>query len=226
MPSGKRGRGGNEMRLSSRQLPSVLLAVFAVIWVALAIRPYYRQDWALENLLVAIALPLLTWSYQHWRFSNAAYLCLFIFFTLHIIGAHYTYSEVPYDQWLKALLGFSVNEALGFSRNHYDRFVHLVYGLLIALPSMELLQKRAPSKGLWIWLLPILFVSSHSVIYEMVEWAAAGIFGGDLGAAYLGTQGDVWDAQKDMFLASLGAVVGVSCWLVLRGAPAPSDAAH
>jgi putative membrane protein len=200
--------------------------VFAAIWVALAIRPYYRQDWVLENLLVAIALPLLTWSYQRWRFSNAAYLCLFVFFTLHIIGAHYTYSEVPYDQWLKALLGFSVNEALGFSRNHYDRFVHLVYGLLIALPSMELLQKRAPPQGLWIWLLPILFVSSHSVIYEMVEWAAAGIFGGDLGAAYLGTQGDVWDAQKDMFLASLGAVVGVSCWLVLRGAPAPSDAAH
>lgn len=214
------------MRLSSRQLPTILLAVFAVIWVALAIKPYYRQDWALENLLVAIALPLLTWSYQHWRFSNAAYLCLFIFFTLHIIGAHYTYSEVPYDQWLKALLGFSVNEALGFSRNHYDRFVHLVYGLLMALPSMELLQKRAPPRGFWIWLLPILFISSHSVIYEMVEWGAAAIFGGDLGVAYLGTQGDVWDAQKDMFLASLGAVVGVSCWLLLRGAPAPRDAAR
>lgn len=214
------------MRLSSRSLPSVLLAVFAVIWVALAIRPYYRQDWALENLLVAIALPLLTWSYQHWRFSNAAYLCLFTFFALHIIGAHYTYSEVPYDQWFKALLGFSFNEALGFSRNHYDRFVHLVYGLLIALPSMELLQKRAPPQGLWIWLLPILFISSHSVIYEMVEWAAAAIFGGDLGAAYLGTQGDVWDAQKDMFLASLGAVIGVSYWLLLRGAPAPRDATH
>ena len=212
------------MRLSSRQLPSILLAVFAVIWVALAIKPWYRQDWALENLLVAIALPLLARSYQHWRFSNAAYVCLFIFFTLHIIGAHYTYSEVPYDQWGKALLGFSLNEALGFSRNHYDRFVHLVYGLLIALPSMELLQKRAPPQGLWIWLLPVLFISSHSVIYEMVEWAAAVIFGGDLGVAYLGTQGDVWDAQKDMFLASLGAVVGVSYWLLLRGAPAPRDA--
>lgn len=214
------------MRLSSRQLPSILLAVFAVAWVALAIKPYYRQDWALENLLVAIALPLLAWSYQHWRFSNAAYLCLFIFFTLHIIGAHYTYSEVPYDQWLKALLGFSINDALGFSRNHYDRFVHFVYGLLIALPSMELLQKRAPPQGFWIWLLPILFVSSHSVIYEMVEWGAAAIFGGDLGAAYLGTQGDVWDAQKDMLLASLGAIVGVSCWLLLRGAPATPDAAR
>lgn len=214
------------MQVSSRQLPSILLAVFAVIWVALAIKPYYRQDWALENLLVAIAVPLLTWSYQHWRFSNAAYVCLFVFFTLHIIGAHYTYSEVPYDRWLEALLGFSVNEALGFARNHYDRFVHLVYGLLIALPSMELLQKRAPPQGLWIWLLPILFISSHSVIYEMVEWAAAAIFGGDLGAAYLGTQGDVWDAQKDMFLASLGAVVGVSCWLLLRGVPAPRDAAR
>jgi putative membrane protein len=214
------------MRLSSRQLPSILLAVFAVIWVALAIKPWYRQDWALENLLVAIAVPLLTWSYQRWRFSNAAYVCLFIFFTLHIIGAHYTYSEVPYDKWFKALLGFSLNEALGFSRNHYDRFVHLVYGLLMALPSMELLQKRAPPQGLWIWLLPVLFISSHSVIYEMVEWAAAVIFGGDLGVAYLGTQGDVWDAQKDMFLASLGAVVGVSYWLLLRGAPAPRDAAR
>lgn len=214
------------MRFTSQQLPPILLAVYAVLWVALAIAPYYRQDWALENLVVAVAATLLVWNYHRWRFSNAAYLCLFIFFTLHAIGAHYTYSEVPYDQWFNALLGFSVNEALGFSRNHYDRFVHFCYGLLIALPSMELLQKRAPPQGLWIWLLPILFVSSHSVIYEMVEWAAAAVFAGDLGAAYLGTQGDVWDAQKDMLLASFGAIVSVSCVLLLRGAPAPPDAAH
>jgi putative membrane protein len=194
----------------SRAAP-LLLAVFALFWLALAIEPRFRQDWALENALVAIAAPLLVWQYRRWwRFTVPAYVCLFIFFSLHIIGAHYTYSEVPYDEWARTLTGESLDKALGFTRNHYDRFVHFAYGLLLALPAVELLDRRAPPQGLWRWLLPVLFVSSHSVIYEMIEWAAAAVFGGDLGVAYLGTQGDAWDAQKDMFLASFGAAIGVT----------------
>jgi putative membrane protein len=194
-----------------------LLALFAVLWLALAIEPRFRQDWALENVLVVVAVPMLIWQYRHWwQFTLPAYVSLFVFFTLHVIGAHYTYSEVPYDVWSQSLTGHSLDRALGFSRNHYDRFVHFAYGLLLALPSVELLDRRAPPRGLWRWLLPILFVSSHSVIYEMIEWGAAAIFGGDLGVAYLGTQGDEWDAQKDMFLASLGAVIGVCTTRSLR----------
>lgn len=196
--------------------PAILFGVFLVTWALLAIKPLYRQDWLIENVLVFIAVPWLVWNYHRWRFSDTAYLCLFAFFILHIIGAHYTYSEVPYDHWFQSLTGLSLNEALGFDRNHYDRLVHFAYGLLIAPACVELLDRRAPPKGPWRWLLPVLFICSHSVIYEMIEWAAATVFGGELGAAYLGTQGDEWDAQKDMFLAALGAAVGVSATRLRR----------
>jgi putative membrane protein len=94
-------------------------------------------------------------------------------------------------------------------RNHYDRFVHFSYGLLLMPAAVELVEARMSPQGLWRWLTPLLFVMSHSVIYEMVEWAAATVFGGDLGVAYLGTQGDEWDAQKDMALATAGAVTAL-----------------
>jgi putative membrane protein len=195
----------------------VLFGVFVALWLALAIEPRYRQDWALENVLVAIAAPLLVWQYRHWwRFSSAAYACLFVFFSLHIVGAHHTYSEVPYDEWARSLTGHSIDHALGFERNHYDRLVHFAYGFLLALPAIELLDRRAPPRGPWRWLLPVLFIASHSVIYEMIEWIAAIVFGGELGVAYLGTQGDEWDAQKDMGLASLGAMIGVTFARLMR----------
>lgn len=187
--------------------PATLLGAFALIWFALAIRPLYRQDWLLENLLVLFAVPLFVATFRRLRFSNGAYAALFVFFVLHEIGAHYTYSLVPYDRWLEALTGHALNPALGFERNHYDRLIHFAYGLLILPASVELLDAVAPPRGVWRWLLPVLFVMSHSTIYELVEWGAAEVFGGDLGQAYLGTQGDIWDAQKDMALATLGAVL-------------------
>jgi putative membrane protein len=189
--------------------PLWLLTAFAAWWVALAIAPWYRQDWLLENLLVFVAVPLLVWSYPRLRLSDAAYTCLFVFLSLHAIGAHYTYSEVPYDRWAQALTGQTVSEALGFQRNHFDRLVHFLYGLLIAPAAIELLDARAPQRGMWRWLVPLLFMVSHSTIYELVEWGAAAVFGGDLDQAYLGTQGDIWDAQKDAALAAAGAVIGI-----------------
>jgi len=171
--------------------------------------PSYRQDWLLENLLVFVAIPLLVWSYSRLRLSNTAYTLLFVFFGLHAIGAHYTYAEVPYDRWAKALTDRTVSEALGLDRNQYDRLVHFAYGLLVTPAAIEVLDARAPQRGLWRWLVPLLFMVSHSTIYEMIEWAAAAVFGGDLGQAYLGTQGDVWDAQKDSAMAGLGAVIAV-----------------
>jgi putative membrane protein len=188
----------------SVRYPAVLLAAFAAIWAALAVAPWYRQDWLLENLIVLVAVPLFVVSYRRLRFSNLAYTCLFTFLVLHEIGAHYTYSEVPWRDWVNALAG-STGAAAG--RNDYDRLVHFCYGLLVLPLARELFAARAPARGLWGWLLPLLFVMSHSVIYELVEWVAAELFGGDLGVAYLGTQGDVWDAQKDMTLAAAGAVV-------------------
>lgn len=205
----------------SARYPLGLLATFLAWWLALAIAPVYRQDWLLENLLVFIAIPLLVLTYRRLRFSNAAYTLLFVFFVLHELGAHYTYSEVPYERWLQALSGGTPGEVPGFERNHYDRLVHFLYGLLITPAAIELLDARAPQRGLWRWLVPLLFMVSHSTVYELVEWGAAEVFGGDLGQAYLGTQGDVWDGQKDSALAALGALVSVA-WcrrrVALRGA--------
>jgi len=185
--------------------PLALLVVFTAIWIALAIAPWYRQDWLLENVIVFVAVPLFVVTSGRLRFSNLAYTCIFVFLVLHEVGAHYTYSEVPWRNWLSTVTG---EDATWAGRNHYDRFVHFCYGLLILPVAWELFAARASPRGLWRWLMPPLFVMSHSVIYELVEWIAAEVFGGDLGLAYLGTQGDVWDAQKDMALAAAGAFVG------------------
>jgi len=181
--------------------PLALLGAFAAIWTALAIAPWYRQDWLLENVVVFVAVGVFVKTYRSLRFSNFAYTCLFVFLVLHEIGAHYTYSEVPWREWLP--------DGGPAGRNHYDRFVHFCYGLLIFPAVWELFEARTSPRGLWRYLMPVLFVMSHSVIYEMIEWLAAELFGGELGVAYLGTQGDVWDAQKDMALAAAGALAGL-----------------
>jgi putative membrane protein len=201
---------------AGERFPAFLLMLFAILWVALAIAPRYRQDWLLENLVVLLAVPWLVWCHRRLRLSNLAYAAIFLFLALHEIGAHYTYSEVPYDRWARMLLGISPDQAFGLSRNHYDRVLHFLYGLLITPAAMELLAARASPRGIWRWILPVSFVMSHSVVYELVEWAAALVFGGDLGEAYLGTQGDPWDAQHDMLLAAMGSVLAV---LVLRRFP-------
>lgn len=192
----------------SGRYPVVLLAVFAAWWLALAIAPLDRQDWLLENVLVIIALPLLVISHRSMRLSNVAYTLLFLFLSLHEVGAHYTYSQVPYERWAQALLGTAPDDP-ELGRNQFDRCVHFLYGLLVTPAAIELLDARAAQRGCWRWLVPLLFMVSHSTVYEIIEWAAAATFGGDLGQAYLGTQGDVWDSQKDSALAALGALIAV-----------------
>lgn len=186
---------------------AVLLAAFCAGFVALGIAPSFREDWLLENLLVFLSVPTLVWAYPRLRFSNATYLWLFVFFSLHEVGAHYTYSLVPYRDWLPALAGTE--------RNHYDRLVHFAYGLLVTPALWEVFQAYSPGRAAWRWLLPATAMFGHSVIYEGIEWTAALIFGGDLGVAYLGTQGDPWDAQKDMALAALGTVLALA-WIAAR----------
>jgi len=209
-------------RTPSSATPGWLLAAYLCIWAGLAIAPRYRADWLLENIIVFIALPLFVRGARIRPLSDASYGCLFAFLLLHTIGAHYTYSEVPYDAWFRALSGQSLDDILGWERNNYDRLVHFAYGLLLLPASVELFDRVAPPRGLWRSLLPVLFIMSHSAIYELVEWGAAAAFGGDLGQAYLGTQGDVWDAQKDTTLATLGAITSMAI-IRLRAAGAPAS---
>lgn len=192
---------------ASARFGLTLLAVFAFAAIALGVAPRYRQDWLLENVIVLVAVPLLVLGWRRLRFSRGAYVALLVFLLLHEVGAHYTYSEVPYDEAFARLTGHSLNALLGLHRNHFDRAVHFLYGMLITPMAVELFARRAPPQGPWRWILPVSFVMSHSVIYELVEWLAALRFGGSLGTAYLGTQGDPWDAQQDMALAALGSVL-------------------
>jgi putative membrane protein len=187
-----------------------LAVLFALEWTALAINPRYRQDWALENALTVAFVAGLVLFRNRLPLSRLSYTALFIFLSLHSIGAHYTYSEVPYDEWTKALTGRSLGEVFGWQRNYYDRLVHFSYGFLFAYPLREILMRFAGARGIWSYYLPVAIASSTSLDYEVIEWGAASLFGGELGVAYLGTQGDVWDAQKDMILAVLGAILSMA----------------
>ena len=197
---------------SSDRYPRVLLGMYLAFWTALAIAPHYREDWLLENVLVVVALPLLVWSHRRIGFSHYALTALFVFFSLHAVGAYYTYSEVPWNAALKSLTGWDAMQSLDMQRNPFDRVVHFGYGLLVVPAVAELLDARGPLRGLWRQLVPVMFIMSNSELYEMIEWQAAETFGGDLGQAYLGTQGDIWDAQKDSLMAMLGAIVGLTIY--------------
>lgn len=195
---------------STRAVPAALLVAYGLIWGALAVAPKHRADWWLENVLVFVAIPLLVWASSRLRLRDRSYAALFVFFVFHAIGSHYTYSEVPIDAWCEAWFGFSPGAAFGAERNHYDRLVHFLYGLLAIPAALDIVDARAPTTRLWRWLLAVGFVTSHSLLYELIEWGAALVFGGDLRMAFLGTQGDVWDAQKDMALALLGSVIAAT----------------
>lgn len=191
-----------------------LLALYAAWWLWLAIAPKYRADWALENVLVVLALPILAAVYRD--LSRGALLAVFGFLLLHAVGAHYTYAEVPYDAWARAFTGGTVNGWFGLERNHFDRLVHFLYGLLVTPAAVELLRARAGLRGPWAGFIAFTFMAAQAGCYEIIEWLAAEIFGGELGQAYLGTQGDEWDSQKDSGLMVLGTIVALMVMAILR----------
>jgi putative membrane protein len=158
-------------------------------------------------VLLLLASP---WLLRRWPPSNASCLCITLFLMLHTLGGRYIYSFVPYDDWARALTGASLGERFGWSRNHYDRLVHFAFGLLSVLPVAEFQQRnRAASRGAslryaLIWVLGI------SCLYEIFEWLLTIMAAGDMADNYNGQQGDLWDPQKDMALAGLGAVLAAS----------------
>lgn len=202
----------------------VLLAAFAVFWLWMAIDPVNRHDWALENLLVLGVAAALLAARRHYRPSPTAATLIVVYLVLHEIGAHYTYAKVPYDAAWQALTGYSLNEAMGWQRNQYDRLVHFGYGLLLAYPFREVQMRLGLRPGLWSYLLPINLVLATSAIYELIEWMGAVALDGGLGRAFLAAQSDEWDAQKDMALAALGSLLAMGATALLQRAPAPARA--
>ena len=184
-----------------------LAVAFAIQWLLLAIAPRYRADWAIENALTVLCVAVLAVSYRRVPLSRTSYTCIALFLCVHSLGAHYTYSEVPYDTWFRAVTGRDLGELLEWRRNNFDRMVHFLYGLLLVYPIREVVVRATGLRGFWSYFLPMDLAMSSSATYELIEWGAAVVFGGNLGVAYVGAQGDPWDAQKDMSLAALGALL-------------------
>ncbi len=170
----------------------------------------YPADWYLENLLVLVAAIYLAATARVLPLSRFSYVLILVFLGFHEIGAHWTFAEVPYDEAARRWFGFSINETMGWTRNHYDRLVHFLYGFLLLRPMRETLASIYDTSGARGAVLSWVFMFATSSLYEQLEWAAALVFGGDLGQAYLGTQGDVWDAHKDTLLAALGAALALA----------------
>lgn len=179
----------------------ILLGIFLAIWVWSAVYPKYPQDWLLENVLVVLFLPIVFFGGRYFRLSQVSYTLLTVFMVLHIVGAHYTYAEVPF--------GYTLQQWLGASRNMYDRMVHFSFGFLFAYPIREIFLRLARVKGFWGYYLPFDVVLAGSAAYELIEWLAAVNVDPAAGIAFLGSQGDIWDAQKDMLAAGVGAVLAM-----------------
>ncbi len=189
----------SRIKPASGRLPPVLFLAYGLFWLWLAIEPYNRRDWVLENLLALAAVALLVLSYRRFRWSALSYCLITAFMTLHAIGAHYTYAEVPLGFWLKDLLGLS--------RNPFDRIVHFAYGAMLVYPMREWLMRLAGIRGIWSYYLPLSAILAQSGLFEVIEAMVATLVSPELGSAYLGTQGDEWDAQKDMASAFTGAAM-------------------
>ena len=185
-----------------------LFLIFAIFWTWATINPIYQEDWLLENYLVFIFVPIIIITGYYFRLSNTSYTLITIFMVLHIIGSHYTYSEVPF--------GFVLQDIFNSNRNLYDRLVHLSFGLLFAYPIREVFVRITGAKGVWGFYFPTELILALSAIFEFLEWFVVEITSPQAGLAFLGAQGDVWDTQKDMLLAFIGSIVAMIFVLILN----------
>lgn len=184
--------------MSNRQYLSLLLACLGAVFVWSAIAPRDRFTWILEVLPVLVALPLLVVTWLRFPFSRLACFLMLVHAIILMVGAHYTYAEMPLFNWLR--------DAYGLDRNYYDRLGHIAQGFIPAIVSREILIRTSPLQpGKWLFFLVTCVCVAISAFYEILEWWVA-LASGSEAVAFLATQGDVWDTQWDMLLAFLGAV--------------------
>ena len=192
------------------RFPHILAVVYVIFWVVLAINPYSRAVWVAENLPVIGVFLFLALTFRAFRFSNLAYGLMAIWLFWHTLGGHYTFERVPF--------GF-ITDWFGFERNHFDRVGHFTVGFY-AYPIAEYLTRKGLSPSRVVTFLFGLFaIMSVAAAYEIIEWWYAAWEGGDAGAAFLGSQGDIWDAQKDMLMDTLGAVFALILFAFRRKKP-------
>jgi len=187
----------------------VLFVGLLLFLAASCVEPPYPDYLLMQHvptLLVSLPLPYLA---KRYRLSPTSFALIVLFLALHTLGARYLYSYTPYDDWCRRLAGFGLNEALGFDRNQYDRMVHFSYGLLLVVPVYEV-RRRLYSSGIAASLSAVECIVATSALYEIVEWLVAVFFAPDMADSFLGQQGDPFDGQKDMALATAGAIVTCS----------------
>jgi putative membrane protein len=186
-------------------LLKIYIAVFFICWAVTFINTPNRQNWFTENVLTTIFIISLALGYSKFKFSDLSYTLFFVYILLHIYGAEYTYAENPFGYWLK--------DALHTNRNYYDRIVHFSFGFMLAYPMRDYFKNYMQWPDWVCWVLPVEITMSFSAAYELIEWLVADVFFPEEGVAYLGSQGDIWDAQKDMGIAFAGSII---CMLLFR----------
>ncbi|WP_455379248.1 DUF2238 domain-containing protein [Petrachloros mirabilis] len=190
-----------------RILAGMLVWYVAVsIWTAYA--PADPQFWLLSSILPASFVVLLIATHRRFPLSHVSYGLITVFLTLHTIGVHYTYAGVPVGAWLQ--------QALDMNRNHFDRIVHFSFGFLLAYPMEELFRIGAAVRGWLLYYLPVMTVLGLSGLWEIIESWVANAVHPELGITYLGSQGDIWDAQKDMAAALYGALLCMALLVIGR----------
>jgi putative membrane protein len=182
----------------TRREPAVLLIAAIVLLVLSRVGAVEPGTWLLEIAPILIIAPILVLTARRFPLTPLVYRLLFVHALILMLGGHYTYAKVP--------LGFWVQDWLGLARNHYDRLGHFAQGFVPAMLAREVLLRRSPLvRGKWLAFLVVCVCLALSATYELIEWLAA-VLGGSAADAFLGTQGDVWDTQWDMFMAGVGAV--------------------
>ena len=189
----------------------------ALVFLAAAYRPDTVFDWALENGLVFLFIPVMIFFYRRLPLSDLSYLLILLYLCIHEWGAHYKYSDVPLGEWMKGWLHTK--------RNHYDRVAHFAFGFLLSYPMQEIFVRAARVTGNWRYYLPIEATLSFSAIYEMMEAWMATLLTPQRGEEFVGMQGDEWDSQEDMFMAGIGSVLAMVILYQLRKRRAAKAAA-
>jgi putative membrane protein len=198
-----------------------LFAGFLVFLAISCLKPPYLDFMLMQHVPTIASLMLLVYVVNRLVISRLSFSLTIAFLVLHTIGARYLYSNTPYDEWAYWLTGHTVSEVLGLSRNHYDRVVHFSFGLLMAVPVQEIEQRYLRLSAAVSCILAIEFVIAMSAIYELIEWVVAMIFAPDWAESFLGLQGDPFDGQKDMALATAGSILSIGAVALSGGRRLP-----
>ncbi|MEO2033856.1 MAG: DUF2238 domain-containing protein [Planctomycetaceae bacterium] len=193
----------------------VLFACFLFFFVGSCIKPPFLQFLMLQHVPTILAVLLLGYLSNRFVISRISFSSIILFLCLHTLGARYLYSYTPYDQWSTAIFGISITDSFGFHRNHYDRLVHFSCGLLLASPVQEFERRYLNLSIVPSSILAVEFILATSAAYELLEWLVAVTFTPEWAESFLGQQGDIFDAQKDIGLATGGAVISIAASMVV-----------